>query len=113
MAGLMKDRFVEEVMTELSWIMRAIDDLSEKTGLETIETTLIKYRVQPEEFEAIDHFFARHMRAIDTIPFADARASISDHFTATTGKPWRLNDDVLKKLLTQLSSTYGGRKDEG
>lgn len=27
MAGLLKDEFVSEVMTELSWIMRVIDDL--------------------------------------------------------------------------------------
>lgn len=45
MAGLLKDEFVSEVMTELSWIMRVIDDLCEKTGLETYESTLIKYRV--------------------------------------------------------------------
>lgn len=37
MAGLLKDEFVSEVMTELSWIMRVIDDLCEKTGLETYE----------------------------------------------------------------------------
>lgn len=29
MAGLLKDEFVSEVMTELSWIMRVIDDLCE------------------------------------------------------------------------------------
>ena len=46
MAGLLKDEFVSEVMTELSWIMRVIDDLCEKTGIETYESTLIKYRVQ-------------------------------------------------------------------
>ena len=57
MAGLLKDEFVSEVMTELSWIMRVIDDLCEKTGLETYESTLIKYRVQPEEAHAIEKFF--------------------------------------------------------
>ncbi len=30
MAGLLKDEFVSEVMTELSWIMRVIDDLCVK-----------------------------------------------------------------------------------
>lgn len=29
MAGLLKDEFASEVMTELSWIMRVIDDLCE------------------------------------------------------------------------------------
>lgn len=33
MAGLLKDEFVSEVMTELSWIMRVIDDLCEKQDL--------------------------------------------------------------------------------
>ena len=62
MAGLLKDEFVSEVMTELSWIMRVIDDLCEKTGLETYESTLIKYRVQPEEAHAIEKFFGSHLR---------------------------------------------------
>lgn len=33
MAGLLKDEFASEVMTELSWIMRVIDDLCEKQDL--------------------------------------------------------------------------------
>lgn len=44
MAGLIECEFKEEILTELSWIMSVIDNISTKTGLETYETVLIKNR---------------------------------------------------------------------
>lgn len=107
MAGLLKDEFVSEVMTELSWIMRVIDDLCEKTGLETYESTLIKYRVQPEEAHAIEKFFGSHLQEIDALPLAEIRQKVAADFYETTGKPWHLADEILEKLLTRLNVAYG------
>lgn len=59
MAGLVDDNFKEEILTELSWIMTALDDISSKLEIETYELTfLIKYRVQPEEEELISKFMS-------------------------------------------------------
>ena len=59
MADLVDDNFKEEILTELSWIMTALDDISSKLEIETYELTfLIKYRVQPEEEELISKFMS-------------------------------------------------------
>ena len=99
MAGLMKDNFKEEVLTELSWIMNAIDEISSKCGIETYETTLIKYRVQPEEEKAIDKFFVLHAKDLDNIMDEDIQKEIQDNYYKLTNKKWSVSIEVVKKLI--------------
>ena len=88
-----------EILTELSWIMSAIDAISSKIGVETYETTLIKYRVQPEEEQAISKFIAFHVQDLNSVSFDNVRNIVSKNFFDATKKNWTLPDDVLKKLI--------------
>lgn len=99
MAGLIKENFKEEVLTELSWIMAIIDDLSITYGIETYETTLIKYRVQPEEERAISQFFVLHIHMIDKLNMEEAQKKIASLFFETTKREWSITKDVVEKLI--------------
>lgn len=99
MAGLMKDELHNEILTELSWIMNAIDTLSSRTGVETYEIVLIKYRVQPEEERAISKFLAFNLKNLNEFSIDDMRQQISTNFFEMTRKEWSLSDKVLKKLI--------------
>lgn len=107
MAGLIKNHFEEEVMTELSWIMRAIDTLCEKIGVESYEITLIKHRIQPEEEAAISYFLGHHARQLNTYSLNDMRQLIAKHFIETTNKPWTLSDDKLEQVIESWKKQYG------
>lgn len=99
MAGLIRDNLTEEILTELSWIMTAIDQISQKTGIETYETTLIKYRVQPEEEQTIDKFFVFNYNKLNTLQINDIQENLKEIFFELTGKEWTLSDEVVKKIL--------------
>lgn len=99
MAGLIRENFKEEVLTELSWIMTAIDDLSSKLNLETYETTLIKHRVQPEEERAIQKFFVFHVQELDNFTTKDVLAAIAADYLSTTQKTWSLPGNVVETLI--------------
>lgn len=108
MAGLKKENLTNEVLTELSWIMNVIDDLCEKTGLETYQSTLIKYRIQPEEEHALNQYLFLHWRELDTLTTQDIRQGVAALFCEHTGKkPWSRPDDVLEKRVT-LWQEYTG-----
>lgn len=99
MAGLMKNNFKEEVLTELSWIMNAIDDISSKYGIETYEIMLIRYRVQPEEEKAIDKFFTFHVKELDSITDEEVQKEIENNYFKLTNKKWSVSIEVVKKLI--------------
>ena len=99
MAGLMKDSFKEEVLTELSWIMNAIDDISSKHGIETYEIMLIRYRVQPEEEKAIASFFAFHLKELDSFTDEEIEKEIENNYFQLTKKKWSVPIEVVKKLI--------------
>lgn len=99
MAGLIRDNFKEEVLTELSWIMNAIDDISSKYGIETYEIVLIKYRVQPEEEKAIDKFFAFHLKELDYVTDEEIQKEIEKNYFQSTKKKWSVSIEVVKKLI--------------
>lgn len=100
MAGLIKSELKNEILTELSWIMNAIDILSSKAGIETYEIALIKYRVQPEEEQAISKFITLHARKLDGFSTSDMQQVISEIFFEMTKKQWSLSNEVLEKLIT-------------
>lgn len=99
MAGLIKENFNEEIVTEISWIMTVIDDLSSKYGIETYETVLIKHRIQPEEERAIDKFFAFNVKELENMPIEKIQEKIADYFMEMTKKQWSVSDEVVKKLI--------------
>ena len=68
--------------------MNVIDDLCEKTGLETYQSTLIKYRIQPEEEHALNQYLFLHWRELDTLTIQDIRQGVAALFVEHTGKPW-------------------------
>lgn len=107
MAGLQKENLTNEVLTELSWIMNVIDDLCEKAGLETYQSTLIKYRIQPKEEHALNQYLFLHWRELDTLTTQDIMQDVAALFVEHTGKPWSQPDDVLEKLVT-LWQEYTG-----
>ena len=107
MAGLMKNNFKEEALTELSWIMNAIDDISSKYGIETYEIMLIRYRVQPEEEKAIDKFFTFHVKELDSITDEEVQKEIENNYFKLTNKKWSVSIEVVKKLI-QLKREQSG-----
>lgn len=107
MAGLQKENLTNEILTELSWIMNAIDELCEKTGLETYKTTLIKYRIQPEEEHALNHYLLLHWRTLDTMTTQDIQQGVAALYNEHTRKPWSQSDDVLEKLVALWQEETG------
>lgn len=99
MAGLDKDNFKEEILTEISWIMTAIDEISEKLDFETYETVLIKYRVQPEEERIIDKFIFLNWKKMDDFSIFEIQNILANNFFELTGKKWTLCDEVVEKIL--------------
>lgn len=99
MAGLIKENFNEEIVTEISWIMTVIDDLSSKYGIETYETVLIKNRIQPEEERAIDKFFVFNVKELENMQIEKIQEKIADYFMEMTKKQWSVSDEVVKKLI--------------
>lgn len=99
MAGLKKALFNEEILTELSWVMSAIDTICEREGIETYQTTLIKYRVQPEEERAIDQFLFLHWRTLEAMSLVAIEAGVAIRFEEMTGLTWTLSRVVLEKLV--------------
>ncbi|GGI12936.1 hypothetical protein GCM10007377_03450 [Galliscardovia ingluviei] len=99
MAGLIKDNFDEEVLIELSWIMNVIDEIAEKYGIETYETILIKYRVQPEEEQCIDKFIALHVNELESLSIIEIQKEIASYYFALTKRQWHVADDVVEKLI--------------
>lgn len=99
MVGFNRENFNEEVMTELSWIMNVLDELVNITGIETYETVLIKYRVQMEEEQAINYFLKENFKKIETLSIEDIQEMISADFLAMNQKPWRMDIEVLEKLI--------------
>lgn len=107
MAGLIKDNFKEEILTELSWIMTAIDDLSTKCGIETYETVLIKHRVQPEEERAIEKFFVLNIQKLDNLTIEEIQTSIAHNFFEMTQKEWAVSNDIVEKLIQLKRAQLG------
>ncbi|MGT2933105.1 hypothetical protein [Streptococcus catagoni] len=99
MAGLINDNFKEEILTELSWMMSALDDISFKYKIETYELILIKYRVQPEEEQVISKFIAMNNRTIQTFTIQEIQNWMSNEFLATFQKDWTISDDLVQKLI--------------
>lgn len=86
MAGLNKDNFKEEILTEISWIMNAIDDICEKLKFESYETSLIKYRVQSEEESLIRKFVVLNLKNLDYFSISEIQDKLSLEFFENTGK---------------------------
>lgn len=107
MAGLIDDNFKEEVLTELSWIMNAIDEITARYKIETYETTLIKYRVQPEEEKAIDKFFVYNIKEIDNISDEKIQKEIGDNFFKMTNKHWSMPIEIVRKLIQLKKQELG------
>lgn len=107
MAGLIAENFKEEILTELSWIMRVLDDLVVATGIETYESTLIKYRVQPEEEEAINNYLKQGFSNIENYSLGEIQDQVAQHFEELTGKPWTMDLEVLSKLLRLIRERLG------
>ena len=99
MAGLIKENFNEEVLIELSWIMNVIDEITQRYGIETYETVLIKNRIQPEEENAIDHFFALNIRKLESLTIGDIQKEISKYYFQLTKREWRISDEIVEKLI--------------
>ena len=99
MAGLIKENFNEEVLIELSWIMNVIDEITQRYGIETYETVLIKNRIQPEEENAIDHFFALNIRKLESMTIGDIQKEISKYYFQLTKREWRISDEIVEKLI--------------
>lgn len=99
MAGLIKENFNEEILVELSWIMNAIDDLSSKLGVETYEIALIKYRIQPEEEQAIHEFFISNLQKINDFKIEDIQKNVATIFSEKTNKEWTMEKEILSKLI--------------
>lgn len=99
MVGLKRENFNEEVMTELSWIMNVLDELVNITGIETYETVLIKYRVQMEEEQALNRFLKENFKKLETLSIEEIQEMISSDFFAVNEKPWRMDNEVLEKLI--------------
>ncbi|WP_068268675.1 hypothetical protein [Caviibacter abscessus] len=100
MAGMVKEEFKEEVLTELSWIMNVIDDLCTKTNLETYETVLIKNRVQMQEEKAINKFIFFNFKNLDTITIDKTQEMIAKYYYEMTKRKWSLSDEVVQKLIS-------------
>lgn len=99
MAGLINENFKEEVLGELSWIKNAIDELSTMLDIETYETALIRYRIEPEEDQAIEQFFLLHSKSIADFKIEDIQKGIAKIYIEDTNKEWFMLDDVLRKLI--------------
>lgn len=99
MAGLVKENFEEEVLVELSWIMNAIDELSSKLEVETYEIALIRYRIQPEEENAIHEFFLYNFREIRDLKIGEIQEGIGKIFYEKTNKKWSVENDIVNKLI--------------
>lgn len=99
MAGLIKENFKEEVLTELSWIMNVIDEITQKYGIETYESVLIRYRIQPEEERAIDKFICFHLRELDNLTIDEIRDIIANYYFEITKKTWNVSDEIVEKLI--------------
>lgn len=99
MAGLINEKFKEEVLVELSWIMSAIDYISSKLEVETYEMALIRYRIQPEEEQAINKFLLSNFKNIDNLKIEDIRKNIANIFFEETNKEWYMLDDILSKMI--------------
>ncbi|MFI3887946.1 hypothetical protein [Streptococcus parauberis] len=99
MAGLINDNFKEEIMTELSWMMTALVDISSKYKIETYELTLIKYRVQPEEEQIINKFVTLNNRTIQTFAIQEIQKWMSNEFQVTFQKDWIMSDQLVQKLI--------------
>ena len=99
MAGLINENFQEEVITELSWIKTVISSLCEKEGIETYESLLLKYAIEPEEAEEIERFVVRNLKDIEKYEIIDIQNEIAKSFFENTKKDWMMQDDVLEKLI--------------
>nr|WP_314276787.1 hypothetical protein [uncultured Peptostreptococcus sp.] len=99
MAGLIRENFKEEVLIELSWIMNAIDEITQRYGIETYETVLIKYRIQPEEEKAIDRFIALNFKKIESLAIEDIQKEIAKYYFQLTKREWSVSDEIVEKLI--------------
>lgn len=79
--------------------MNVIDEISAKLKIETYETTLIRYRIQPEEEKAIDNFFVFHYKELKELKNQEKQMIISKYFYEITNKKWNMKDEVLEKIL--------------
>lgn len=99
MAGLISENFKEEVLVEISWIMNVIDEITQKYGIETYESVLIRYRIQPEEEKAIDKFIALHFTEIENLTTKEIQDTIANYFFELTNKKWDRSDETVMKLI--------------
>lgn len=99
MTGLIRNNFNEEVMVELSWIMNAIDAIAQKSGVETYEILLIRYRIQPEEEKAIDKFFVFNFAKLGSMSIAEIQQKIAYEYFQLTNRTWSRPNDVVKTLI--------------
>lgn len=99
MAGLINENFQEEVITELSWIKTVISSLCEKEGIETYESLLLKYAIEPEEAEEIERFVVRNLKDIEKYEIIDIKNEIAKTFFENTKKECMIQNDVLEKLI--------------
>lgn len=99
MAGLIKENFKDEILTELSWIKNAINDISDRLKIETYEIALIKYCVQPEEEKAIDKFFVFNFKVLKKMKSYEKQELVSKYFFEMTNRKWTLDNDILDELI--------------
>ena len=98
MAGLIHEHFKDEILTEISWMLTVINDLSSRLGMETYETLLIKHPVQPEEERAISTFFVFRVQKPDSFSIQEVQEIIAEDFLATTQKQWSYLMSWSKKV---------------
>lgn len=106
MAGLIKENFVFEVMTELSWIKRVLAEVCENLEIDTYESTLLKYHVETEEEGQMMNYRANFLHS----PYEEIRALMAKGFEKAYGKPFGIRTEVLEKLIKRFLHRlhYGG-----
>lgn len=101
MAGLIEENFEFEVMTELSWIKRVLMEICDKLEIDTYESNLIKYCVEPEE-EAFLSQMMKYRESFLHLSYDEIREEFAVKFEKEYNKPFTLSVDVLEKLIKRF-----------
>ncbi|MEE3392959.1 MAG: hypothetical protein VZR00_06325 [Lachnospiraceae bacterium] len=99
MAGLIKENFEEELLTELSWIKSVLIDVGESLGVNSFEMELLKNYIQPEEEKAIDKLIALNFNKLKSLDMSERRKLLEEYFSGETDKNWTVPDNVSEKLI--------------
>lgn len=101
MSGFMRGELLNEIRTEISWLATAVTEISETLNLTSYHLTLLRYRVEPEEADAIERTLFFSYKELDSLDFSVLRQRVEKAFASATGKSWGMPDDQLKELIDQ------------